>query len=266
MLQIFIAIILGIVEGLTEFLPISSTGHLIIVNHFLGFSGEFANAFDIIIQLGAILAVVVYFRKKILSFGNAKERAKTFDIYKKVIVAVIPAIIIGALLGGKIQDALFNPLTVAVMLIIGGILILLIERKQIKSKIDSISSLTYKTAFFIGLIQCLALIPGTSRSAATIIGAILLGASRLVATEFSFYLAIPTIVAASAYSMLKLGVTLTKSDMIFLAVGLIVSFLVAFAVIAWLMNYIKKHDFKGFGYYRIVLGVIILAYLYFILA
>lgn len=261
--DVLVSVLLGVVEGFTEFLPVSSTGHLILVNNFLGFTGEFANTFDIVIQLGAILSVVVYFRKKLLPFGKDKpadERKEALVLWKKTLVGVVPAIIVGAAFGRKIEELLFNPVTVASALLIGGLALILIERKKRIAHIDSISSLTYRTAFMIGVIQCLAMVPGTSRSAATIIGAMLLGASRLVAAEFSFYLAIPTITAASAYSLLKTGMTLSSREMLLLAIGFTVSFLVAWAVIAGFMGYLTKKDFKAFGYYRIVLGLAVLAY------
>lgn len=265
MTEIIKAVILGIVEGLTEFLPVSSTGHLILVNEFVDFTGSFAKMFDIIIQLGAILSVVVYFWHKLFPFGSGKtlkERAETWDIWKKTIVGVLPAILIGAALGKQIEEKLFNPVTVALALLIGGIILILIERGKTQGKITSIAQLSYKTAFFIGLIQCLAMIPGTSRSAATIIGAMLLGASRVVAAEYSFFLAIPTLFAASAYSLVKTGFNLNAGQIQLLAIGFIVSFLVAWLVIAGFMRFISKRDFKAFGYYRIVLGVLIILYFF----
>lgn len=267
MSEIIKAVILGIVEGLTEFLPVSSTGHLIIVNEFVDFTGSFAKMFDIVIQLGAILSVVVYFWRKLLPFAKSKtalERAETWDIWKKTIVGVLPAILIGATLGKHIEEKLFNPVIVALGLLIGGIILIFIERRKTQGKITSIAQLSYKTAFFIGLIQCLAMIPGTSRSAATIIGAMLLGTSRLVAAEFSFFLAIPTMLAASAYSLLKTGLTLNTAQLQVLIVGFVVSFLVAWLVITGFMKFIVKKDFKPFGYYRILLGTLILLYFSFI--
>ena len=261
--NIIIAIILGIIEGVTEFLPISSTGHLILANAFFGFTGEFANTFDMVIQFGAILAVIVYFRKRIFPFGKGKtpeEKKASWDLWKKAAVGVIPAVIVGFTFGKSLQEALFNPYVVATALIVGGFALLIVERKKRPVRIDSLAALTYKTAFLIGLVQCLSFIPGTSRSAATIIGAMLLGASRLVATEFSFYLAIPTLAGASAYSLYKSGITLGPNELQLLAIGFIMSFFVAWAVIAAFMDYVSKRDFKAFGYYRIVLGAIVLAY------
>jgi undecaprenyl-diphosphatase len=263
MLLLFKAIILGIIEGLTEFLPISSTGHLIIINQFVSFEKNFTNMFDIVIQLGAILSVVIYFWDKIWPFGqkkNADDRKKIFNLWGKALVAFIPAAIIGALFGKKIELLFFNPTVVSFALIVGGIIILWVERKRIQSKINSVWDITYKTAFIIGVIQCLSMIPGTSRSAATMVGAMLLGASRVVAAEFSFYLAIPTIGAASAYSFLKDAAVFSMSDIIILAVGFVFSFLSAWAVIGYFMKYISHKDFKPFAYYRVILGVIVLLY------
>ena len=271
------AIILGIVEGFTEFLPISSTGHLILVNQFISFDKEFTLLFDIVIQLGAILAVLIYFRKNLWPFkynknpdGMAVEDPRcqqgwhrdkeTLNIWYKTVIGVLPAIILGALFAGIIENKLFNPWTVAIALLIGGMIILVIERKSTLPKITSISELSFKTAFLIGLFQCLSMIPGTSRSAATIIGAMVLGASRVVATEFSFFLAIPTMIAASAYSLLKFNAVLNASQIFVLSVGFIVSFVVALASIKFLINYVQKNNFKIFGYYRIILGIIIIAY------
>jgi len=259
------AVVLGIVEGLTEFLPVSSTGHLILVNEFIDFTGSFAKTFDIVIQLGAILSVIVYFWRKLFPFGSSKtpiEKAETWDIWKKTVVGVLPALVLGATLGKHIEEYLFNPVTVALALLIGGIALIFIERRKTQGGITSIAQLSYTIAFLIGLIQCLALIPGTSRSAATIIGAMLLGANRVVAAEFSFFLAIPTLFAASAYSLLKTGFDLNIAQIQLLVIGFIVSFLVAWLVIAGFMKFISKRDFKLFGYYRILLGAFVLIYFF----
>lgn len=250
------AVILGVIEGFTEFLPISSTGHLILVNQWISFDKDFTLLFDIFIQLGAILAVVVFF---CLPAQSGKKLWQP-QLWSKTIVGVLPAIILGALFANVIEEKLFNPWTVAIALLLGGIIILLVEKTKKIPKITSISNLSFKTAFFIGLIQCLSMIPGTSRSAATIIGAMILGADRIVATEFSFFLAIPTILAASAYSLIKFNAILSVSQIFVLATGFIVSFLVALAVIKFFMNYIQKNNFKIFGYYRIILGLLIIAY------
>lgn len=262
-----ISIILGIIEGLTEFLPISSTGHLILANEFVNFTGSFAKMFDVVIQLGAILSVIVYFRKRLFPWGTDKtyvEKKKILSLWGKTIVGVFPALLIGATFGKIVEDKLFNPIVVSITLLIGGIILIYIERRTIKSKITTIDLLNYRTAFYIGIIQCLAMIPGTSRSAATIIGAMLLGASRIVAAEFSFYLAIPTMIAASAYSLLKTGLTMTSNELQLLIIGFVVSFIVALLVISRFMNYISRKDFKPFGYYRIILGILVLLYFGFI--
>lgn len=252
---------MGMVEGFTEFLPISSTGHLILVNQFVTFDKAFTSLLDIVIQLGAILAVVVYFFKRLWPFSEDQNKNKEiWSIWFKAIVGVLPAIIFGALFASKIEEKFFNPWVVAIALLIGGIIILLIENKNPQGKIASINNLSYKTAFYIGLVQCLSLIPGTSRSASTIIGAMIFGASRVVATEFSFFLAIPTMVSASAYSLLKYHGSLSSHKLFVLAVGFTVSFVAALAVIRFILDYIKKNDFKIFGWYRIILGILILAY------
>jgi undecaprenyl-diphosphatase len=265
MIQYIYAIILGIIEGFTEFLPISSTGHLIIVNQFISFDKKFTILFDIIIQLGAILAVVVYFWKKLWPFskgpgGYPNINKEVKNIWYKTIVGILPAIIFGVLLGKLIENKLFNPWVVAIALLLGGLIILFIEKKPREPKIISIAGLTYKTAFFIGLIQCLSFIPGTSRSGATIIGALFLGASRVVATEFSFFLAIPTMIAASTYSLLKYDALISTAQFFILAIGFIASFIVALAVIKFFIKYVQKNNFKIFGYYRIILGAIIIVF------
>ncbi len=256
------AVILGIVEGITEFLPISSTGHLIIVNQFVNFTDEsFAKMFDIVIQLGAILAVVVFFWNRLWPFGagkSAEARATTILMWKKVIVGVIPAVLIGAKFGHLIEEKLFNPRVVAGALIIGGIIIIVVESRKRVSRFNTVPGLPYGTALAIGFCQCLAMIPGTSRSAATIIGAMLLGASRIVAAEYSFFLSVPTMAAATVYSLWKHHSSLTANQIELTAVGFIVSFFVAWAVIAAFMNFIRKNDFRPFGYYRLALGALVI--------
>lgn len=262
----FKSILLGIVEGITEFLPISSTGHLILTNEFIRMDKEFANTFDVVIQLGAILSVIVYFWDRLFPFSPKKtieQRKETWNLWMKTVVGVLPAIVIGLLFADKIEELLFNSYVVASALIIGGIILLLIEKSQRNVKFDSVKALTIGTAVRIGFIQCLAMIPGTSRSAATILGAMALGASRAVAAEFSFFLAIPTMVGASSYSLMKSGFALTAQQWQILGVGFVVSFLVAWAVIAIFMNYIRRNDFKPFAYYRIVLGILVFAYFFF---
>jgi undecaprenyl-diphosphatase len=263
MSDFLVAIILGITEGITEFLPISSTGHLIILNEFLSFTGKFAIMFDVVIQLGAILSVVVYFRKKFFPFfykRSKEEKLQVWNLWFKAVAGVLPALAIGYVTADFMEEHLFKPEVVAFSLIIWGVFLIIVERKVHNIKINSVHELTYRLAILIGFIQCLAIIPGTSRSAATIIGAMLLGASRSVAAEFSFFLAIPTMVAASGYSFLKHGVYMTAHQSLVLALGFVVSFVVALAVIAFFMNYIRKHDFKLFGYYRIILGIFVLVY------
>jgi undecaprenyl-diphosphatase len=257
------AIVLGIVEGLTEFLPISSTGHLILVNHFFRFSEQFTSLFDIVIQLGAILAVVVYFWKRLFPLGQKPAEAmRTLTLWGKTIVGVLPALAIGAVAAKQIKAHLFNPLTVALALLIGGIILIWLESRKKKATITTVEKLSYGTALGIGLIQCLAMVPGTSRSAATIIGAMLLGSSRVVATEFSFFLAIPTLFAASVFSLLKAEFVLSSAELKLLLIGFVVAFLVALVVIDTFLKFIAKYDFKCFGVYRILLGVLILGYLF----
>ncbi len=260
-IDIIKAIILGIVEGLTEFLPVSSTGHLIIINEWLSFSESFTTTFDIVIQLGAILAVVVLFFNRLWPFNKEKdEMMKVFRLWGLAVVGVLPAVFFGVLFDDIIEQYLFNPIVVAIMLIVGGIVFFVVEGRHEEVKITEVGELSFKTAFFIGLIQCLAMVPGTSRSASTIIGGMFLGLSRVVAAEFSFFLAIPTMVGATGYSLLKASFGFGMNEVVILAVGFIVSFIVALFVIKVFLDYVKKHDFKVFGYYRIGLGVMVLLY------
>jgi len=247
-LEILKAILLGVVEGVTEFLPISSTGHLIIFNEWFSFQKPFTFLFDMVIQLGAISAVVVYFWKKLF----------VLDVWKKTLLGVAPALVIGFLFHDIVEKKLFNPWTVAIALIVGGMVMLIVEQRAHKPVIHSLTSISYKTAFFIGLIQCLALIPGTSRSAATIIGAMLFGATRATAAEYSFFLAIPTMIAASGYSLFKQGFTASTTEITLLTTGFLTAFLTALVVIRFFMRYIQTHNFKQFAYYRIVLGLLLL--------
>lgn len=275
-------ILLGIVEGVTEFLPISSTGHLILFGEFLKLEPkEFANAFNVIIQLGAIMSVVVlYFNtlnpiaKNKLEKRIGKEKADSLKIYEKfkycdkktmrllskIIVGVIPAMILGFLFDDLIDKYLFNKITVAIALIFYGIIIIIMEsrNKDKKFRFENLDQITLKTAFLIGFFQCLAMVPGTSRSAATIIGAMILGASRTAAAEFSFFLAIPTMIGATLLKILKMGFIFTAHQWILILLGSLISFIVAYAVIVKFMGYIKKHDFKAFGVYRIILGALVL--------
>jgi undecaprenyl-diphosphatase len=259
----FAAIILGIVEGITEFLPISSTGHLILVNQWIGFTDQFEKMFDVVIQLGAILAVVIYFWKRLWPFSpslNVEKRAEIWSTWIKAIIGTIPAIILGALFGSNVKEYLFNPITVACALLGWGVVIIIIEKSAKKVRINSIAEMTIVTVLLIGCIQCLAMVPGTSRSAATIVGAMILGSSRVVAAEFSFFLAIPTMCAASAYSLLKYSGKISVHEALTLGVGFFVAFIVALAVIAAFMRFIQRRNFIPFGYYRIVLGAVVLIY------
>ena len=257
------AIILGLVEGVTEFLPISSTGHLIIINQWLHFSPAFTSLFDIVIQLGAIAAVVIYFRKRLWPFHkNPPQKKSTKILWYKTLLAVFPALVIGALFGQTIEEKLFHPLVVAIALFVGGIILVCIDKKTVPPKILDIEDLSYQKALCIGLIQCLAMIPGTSRSAATIVGARLLGANRKVSVEFSFFLAIPTMVAAAAYSLLSHGTTITLRESILLGIGFITALTVALVVIRYVMQYVQRHDFAVFGYYRLALGTLIFLFFF----
>jgi undecaprenyl-diphosphatase len=257
------AVVLGIVEGFTEFLPISSTGHLILVNHWIAFDEQFTKMFDIVIQLGAILSVIVYFRARL--FPLAKDMAVAtrrliLDLWLKTFVGIIPMLVVGAVFKDQIQIYLFNPVTVAIALVVGGALLFMIENRRKNSKINSLAALSFRTAFLIGLFQCLAMIPGTSRSAVTIIGAMLLGASRVVATEFSFFLAIPTMVLVSGYSLLKAGFGLNARELLTLGTGFVTAFFVAWLVIVGFLSFVSKRDLKPFAYYRMVFGVLIMLY------
>ncbi|MDD2269613.1 MAG: undecaprenyl-diphosphate phosphatase [Eubacteriales bacterium] len=265
-IEIIKTIIIGIIEGITEWLPISSTGHMILADEILklNVSDAFKEMFMVVIQLGAIMAVVVLYFNKLNPLSPKKstaEKSDTWKLWVKVLVASVPAGVIGLLFDDKIDELFYNYVTVAVMLILYGIFFILIERrKNVETVVDDFGSITYKTAFLIGIFQMLALIPGTSRSGATIVGAMLLGLSRFTAAEFSFFLAIPAMFGASAYKLLKFGFDFSKQELVVLVVGMAVSFLVSIAAIKLLMGYIKKNDFKPFGYYRIILGIIVLLY------
>ncbi len=255
------AVLLAIVEGATEFLPVSSTGHMIIVDAFVRLTEDkaFNDAFMVIIQLPAILAVVVYFWADLWPFSRTgAARRDLFSLWLKMIVAVIPALILGKLFDDFMEAHLFAPVPVAIALVVGGIVLIVLERVQRTAAYKNVNDIPLRTAFFIGLIQCLAMIPGTSRSAASIIGAMSLGASRQAAAEFSFFLAIPTMIAATGYKMFTQGLSFTGEQWTLLAVGSIVSFVVAYAVIAAFMGYVKKRSFEAFGYYRIALGAFVL--------
>lgn len=277
MLEILKAILFGIVEGITEWLPISSTGHMILLNEIvsLNVSEEFYSMFEVVIQLGAILAVVVLYWHKIWPFGlNLKHPVKKEGILKyfdkpkwkmwiKILVACIPAAIVGLLFNDFFEALFYNYVSVAIALIVFGIAFIVVENlnKNKKPKIDKIAKLDYKTVILIGVFQLIAAIfPGTSRSGATIVGALILGVSRSVAAEFTFFLAIPVMFGASLLKLVKFGLAFTGMELIILLVGMLVAFVTSVFVITFLMSYIKKHDFKAFGVYRIILGAIVLIY------
>ena len=269
-------ILFGIVEGITEWLPISSTGHLILVEQFVKFksvSSEFWNMFQVVIQFGAILAVVLLYFKNIWPFTNNKEIAvkkkgllsyinkNIFILWTKILVACIPAAVIGLLFDDVFEQLFYNPVCISIALIVFGIAFIIIENKSKDKKVkkEQNSQITYKDAIIIGIFQLIAAIfPGTSRSGATIIGGLLIGLSRPNAAEFTFYLAIPTMLGASLLKLVKFGFAFTSMELAILLVGMLVSFVISVLVIKFLMNYIKKHDFKVFGYYRIILGIIVL--------
>lgn len=258
-MEILKAIILGVLEGITEFLPISSTGHLILANEFIFFSEDFTKKFDVIIQLGAILAVLVLYWKRLIPNKDLPAQ-KSLAVWSKVLLAVSPAIVIGGLFSEQIEALLFNPITVAIALIFWGVVLIVMEQIKHREHIQSIQEMTWKTALLIGFIQCLAMIPGTSRSAITIIGALLLGSSRTLAVEFSFFLAIPTMLAASAYSIWKIGVHISSAEWLVLAVGFLTAFLTAWLVIQFFLKYISQRSFTAFGLYRIALGTGVLLF------
>ncbi|WP_442867948.1 undecaprenyl-diphosphate phosphatase [Caproiciproducens sp. CPB-2] len=271
LIDILKALVLGIIEGLTEWLPISSTGHMILADEFirLNVSPAFKEMFLVVIQLGAIMAVVVLYFHKLNPFSPKKtagQKRETVNLWLKVLAACIPAGIIGILFNDQIDKIFYNYQTVAVTLILYGVLFIVIENRNRNKRpaVRNFSQLTYKTALFIGIFQVLALIPGTSRSGATIVGAMLIGTSRSIAAEFTFFLAIPVMFGASLIKMLKFGFAFTPAEGMILATGMITAFIVSVFAIKFLMGYIKKHDFKAFGYYRIVLGVVVV--LYFLLA
>ncbi|EEI85916.1 undecaprenyl-diphosphatase UppP [Anaerococcus lactolyticus ATCC 51172] len=276
-------LILSLVEGITEFLPVSSTGHLILVNQFVKLEPEgFSNAFNVIIQLGAILSVVVIYFEKLNPWAKSKQELPkkykdlnaqskayylathpdktTINLWLKVIVGVLPAMVLGLLFDDLIDAYLFNPITVAAMLLLWGIIIIFIEKKNKTIKYDSLKDVPYTTIIMIGLFQCLAMVPGTSRSAATIIGAMILGLSRPAAAEFSFFLAIPTMLGATLLKLIKNLGDFTGTEWTLILLGMILSFIVAFIVIKQFLAYVKKHDFIPFGIYRIILAVIVFVY------
>ena len=268
LLELFKVIILGIVEGITEWLPISSTGHMILVDEFmpLNVSEAFKEMFFVVIQLGAILAVVVLYWNKLIPFSFKEKisiKKDTFTMWFKIVVACIPAAIVGILWDDVLNDLFYNYTTVAIMLILFGVLFIVIENLNIgkSPKVNSISEITYQMALYIGAFQLIAAVfPGTSRSGATILGALMIGISRSVAAEFTFFLAIPVMFGASALKLLKFGLNFSGNELVLLVTGMVVAFVVSIIAIKFLMGYIKKHNFKVFGWYRIVLGCIVLGY------
>lgn len=266
-IQIIKVIILGIVEGITEWLPISSTGHMILVDEFiqLNMSQAFKEMFFVVIQLGAILAVVVLFWNKMFPFDLKEKpfiKKDIFSLWFKVAFACIPSGVLGIMFDDYMEAHLRTPIIIASMLVFYGILFIIIENwnKKRTAKVTTLTDFTYTVALIIGVFQVLSLIPGTSRSGATIIGALIIGVSRVAAAEFTFFLAVPTMFGASAYKLLKFGFDFTSSELLALGLGMVVAFAVSIVVIKFLMVYIKKHDFKLFGWYRIVLGIILFIY------
>ena len=269
-IEILKAVLFGIVEGITEWLPVSSTGHMILLDEFikLKVSPEFYEMFQVVIQLGAIAAVLVLFFHKLNPFSekkNRKQKHNTWVLWIKVVVAVLPSAVLGLLLDDWMDAHLYNYVVVAIMLILYGVAFLFVERinENREAKITSVNKIDYRTALLIGAFQCLSLIPGTSRSGATILGAILLGVSRSAGAEFSFFLAIPTMLGASLLKVLKFmleGVKATGGELLILLVGTVVSFLVSMLVIQGLMDYVRKRNFAAFGFYRIVLGFVVIGY------
>jgi undecaprenyl-diphosphatase len=254
------AAIMGIVEGITEFLPISSTGHLILAGALLHFDDEKAKVFDIAIQTGAILAVILVYWQKIRSTIVALPSSREAQRFAtNVLVAFLPAVVLGLALGKIIQERLFTPGVVATTFILGGLVILWAERRQHAApRINEVEEMRWPDALKLGLVQCLALVPGTSRSGATIIGGMLLGLSRKAATDFSFYLAIPTLIGAGAYSLLKQRAALSAADLPMFGVGLLLSFVSAWLCVRWLLRYISSHSFTPFAWYRIAFGIVVL--------
>ena len=270
MIEILKAILFGIIEGITEWLPVSSTGHIILLDEFIKLNAteDFKSMFDVVIQLGAILAVIVLFFHKLNPFAPSKlaeEKKQTWSLWFKVCVAILPSGILGVLLDDWMDEHLHNGIVVAIALIVYGIAFILVERrnKGKESKIADVHAIDYRTAILIGCFQALSLVPGTSRSGSTILGAILLGVGRGAGAEFSFFMAIPTMLGASAIKGLKFilsGTPITTTEIGVLIVGMVVSFVVSLLVIKGLMEYVRRHSFSAFGVYRIILGVAVLAY------
>lgn len=270
MIEVLKAVLFGIVEGITEWLPVSSTGHLILLNEFinLNVSEEFQSMFDVVIQLGAILAVCALFFRKLNPFDrgkNEEQKKQTWTLWFKVVAAIIPSGVVGVLFDDWMDTHLHNGIVVAVMLIVYGVAFIVVEKwnERRELRYHDVNNLPWGTAMIIGVSQCLSLVPGTSRSGSTILGGILAGVSRGTAAEFSFFMAIPTMVGASGIKLLKFflsGVSFSAMDMLILLVGCTVSYIVSLLVIKGLMNYVRKHSFSAFGIYRIVLGIAVLLY------
>ncbi len=271
-IEILKVIILGIVEGITEWLPISSTGHMLLVDEFLqlNLSAEFKELFFIVIQLGAIMAVVVLFWNKMVPIKKEKQgytlRKDVVDLWFKVVVACIPGAVVTILFDDYIEAHFKTPTVIAIALIVYGIIFLVVENrnKKVKPKITELSQITYYLAFMVGVFQILSIIPGTSRSGSTIIGGLILGMSRVVIAEFTFFIAVPVMFGYSALKLLKFNAILSMAEFGYLALGMLVAFITSLLAIKFLMNYIKKNDFKVFGYYRIILGIIVLLFFFLI--
>lgn len=264
-IELLKSFILGVVQGITEWLPVSSTGHMLLVDEFLqlNFPKDFTDMFFVVIQFGSILAVLVLYFDKLNPFSSkksAKEKRHTWQLWEKVIIACIPAGVIGILFDDLIHDLLYSPVVIAIALIVYGILFIVLESTRHRPTTTSLQALSFRKAFCIGIFQMLSLIPGTSRSGSTILGAVFLGCDRSVAAEFSFFLAIPVMLGASGLKMLKYGFAYTGAQIGVIIVGTVTAFIVSLFVIRFLMNYIRKHDFKVFGWYRIILGVLVLLY------
>lgn len=267
LIEIIKTIILGIIEGITEWLPISSTGHMIIAEEFLKLdvSPQFWNMFLVVIQLGAILAIVIMFFKNLFPWGfhkTKKETKQTFKLWYLIIIGCIPAALIGLPLNDKIEELFLNPWIVALMLIIYGVLFIIVENRQ-KNKIyrvKEVNQITLKDAVLVGLFQVLSLVPGTSRSGATILGGLIIGLDRTVAASYTFYLAVPVMLGASLIKVMKFGFIFSGSEIIILGIGMLTAFIVSILTIKFLLKYIKKNDFKVFGYYRILLGLVVILY------
>ncbi len=263
-------IFLGIVEGITEWLPVSSTGHMLLVDAFIhtNMTQAFKDMFFVVIQLGAIIAVIVEFWSQMNPFVNVEGKGvrikrSVFNMWVKVVVAFLPSAVFGLFLNDFLEENFGTPLTIAIMLIVYGIAFIVIERwnKTRVPKINTMKEITYQTALIIGMFQVLSMIPGTSRSGATIVGALLIGVSRVVAAEFTFFLAVPTMLGASAFKLLKFGLHFSLSEVIALIVGMVVAYVVSIFVIKFLMSYIKRRDFQIFGWYRIALGIIVILFI-----